>query len=78
MTLPAEPKATSHEVRMASRAGEKLRAKMNTEAMSTGEQPMPISAMAAITIGGVVAMANSRAPPPPPNASSAEAVRFGP
>jgi hypothetical protein len=78
ITLPAEPKPISQEVRMASRAGLKLRAKMKTDAISTGEQPMPISVMAAITIQGWLATAKSSAPPPPPSASSTAAVRRGP
>lgn len=51
---------------------------MKTEAISTGAQPMPISAIAAVTIHGVVATAKTKAPPPPQTARSSAAVRFGP
>ncbi len=44
-----------------------MRAKMNSDAISTGAQPMPISAMAAVIIHGADAAANRKAPPPPPS-----------
>ena len=51
---------------------------MKTEAISTGAQPTPMSAIAVITIQGWVAKAKRNAPPPPPMASRTAAVRLGP
>ena len=54
-----------------------MRAKMKYPAMSTGEQPMPISTIASLIAPGPVAAAN-RPAPTAPTASSRAVVRRGP
>ena len=46
--------------------------------ISTGEQPSPISAIAAITIHGALASEKRKAPAPPKMESMIDAVRLGP